>query len=220
MKKLFAVYLRLLQIGGVFCCLPCKDLPNTATNRVRWKENGRFHPNIINDDQHWTNLVTQQKFATLMQTHQKLIYKVCHLYTDRPEDVEDLFQEILLNLWRAYPKFSGQSKFSTWLYRIALNTAITQLRKAKRQQQYEVPLILEQLQVETAVKQEDQLRTLYNAIRQLNKVEKAVVFLYLEDRSYQEIGEILGISESNVGAKLTRIRHKLRTLTKEQSNES
>ncbi len=153
-----------------------------------------------------------EQFSTMIVEQQKLIYKVCHMYADLPEDVEDLFQEIVLNLWRAYPTFEGRSQVGTWLYKVALNTAISQFRTAKRRQSAETTLDLTTLPaIDNGYNAE--LHALYAAIRQLNKVEKALVILYLEDRSYREISEILGISENYVGVQLNRVKQKLRDLS-------
>ena len=134
---------------------------------------------------------------------------MCHLYADSPAEVADLFQEIVVNLWQAYPRFNGRSKISTWMYRVALNTAISQLRKTKRQPQILSVEVLDSGQVSLP---DDQSRQLYAAIKQLNKIEKAIVTLYLDGFSYAEIAETVGITENNVGVRLNRIKRKLRQL--------
>lgn len=157
-------------------------------------------------------IVDKEQFSALIVAHQKLIYKVCHMYADLPEDVEDLFQEIVLNLWRAYPSFENRSQVGTWLYRVALNTAITRLRKVKRRDGNESDIDWSTLRAENST-YDQELQTLYDAIKQLNKVEKALVVLYLEDRSYREMAEIMGISENYVGVQLNRIKKKLKQLS-------
>ncbi|MEM7334269.1 MAG: sigma-70 family RNA polymerase sigma factor [Chloroflexota bacterium] len=156
--------------------------------------------------------MNQEQFLNLIESNQKLIYKVCHLYADSPEDVDDLYQEIVLNIWRSAANFEERSAIGTWLYRIALNTAITQFRKAKRKQEREVDVELTAV-VDPTSHFNEQHQALYGAIKQLNKVEKAIVLLYLESKSYREIGEIMGISENYVGVQLNRIKKKLRHLT-------
>ena len=156
--------------------------------------------------------MNQEEFAALITEHQKLIYKVCHLYASAPQDVEDLFQEIVLNLWRALPSFSGRARITTWMYRVALNTAITQLRKSSRRRNHEIEHDLRFLASHDPIYNE-QAQALYAAIKQLGKVDRALVLLYLEDCSYREIANIIGISESNVGVKLNRIKKKLKRLT-------
>jgi len=143
-----------------------------------------------------------------------LIYKVCRMYAYTTADREDLFQEIVIQLWKAYPKFKGESKFSTWLYRVALNTAITGLRKKKDFIESREPTQLPEQISEENPGREEELGQLYKAIDQLNQVEKAIIMLYMEDRSYEEMEEILGISQGNLRVKMNRIKDKLRQLTK------
>ena len=153
-----------------------------------------------------------------MQEHQALLHKVCNLYCVSLQDKEDLFQEIVIQVWKSYPGFRGEAKFSTWLYRIALNTAISNLRKQKKRvtatQFAAFPADLPAANQDTG--QEEQLQQLYTAIGQLTEVEKALVMLYLEDKSYDEMEEILGINQNNLRVKMNRIKEKLRKLTKEE----
>ena len=127
-----------------------------------------------------------------------------------------MFQEIVIQLWKAFSKFNGQAKFSTWLYRVALNTAITGLRKQKNFiTSYEpstLPANVSEDNYNEA--EEERLQQLYAAIEQLSQVEKAIVMLYMEDRSYNEMEDILGISQGNLRVKMNRIKEKLRELTK------
>ncbi|MEM7801804.1 MAG: sigma-70 family RNA polymerase sigma factor [Chloroflexota bacterium] len=153
----------------------------------------------------------RNQFSQLIVEHQRLIYKVCHLYADIPADVEDLFQEIVLNLWRSRSSFQQRSAISTWIYRVALNTAITQFRKAKRQAEHESREEILDLASPTSETNEER-EELYAAIKKLNKIEKGLILLYLEDRSYREIAEVMGISENYVGVQLSRIRNKLKHL--------
>ncbi|TDH27080.1 sigma-70 family RNA polymerase sigma factor [Segetibacter sp. 3557_3] len=144
-----------------------------------------------------------------------LIYKVCRIYARTDTERQDLFQEIVIQLWKAFPAFKGQSKVSTWLYRVAINTAITGLRKQKDFiQSYEPSALPHQTEDEHTPDNEEQLSLLYKAIEQLNQVEKAVVMLYMEDKSYEEMEEILGITQGNLRVKMNRIKDKLRQLTK------
>ena len=145
-----------------------------------------------------------------------MLYKVCRLYCFTEVDRQDLFQEIVIQLWRSWPTFRREAKFSTWLYRIALNTAISGLR---RQHRLITPTDPEQLPTELqdiqySADKEEQLQLLYAAIDRLTEVEKALTMLYLEDRSYQEMEEILGISQNNLRVKMNRIKDKLRKITK------
>ncbi|HVW61884.1 MAG TPA: RNA polymerase sigma factor [Puia sp.] len=159
----------------------------------------------------------QEEFVGLVQEHRSLLYKVCRLYCFSEADRQDLFQEMVIQLWRSYPHFRGESKFSTWLYRIALNTAISNLRKQRRRpspvNMNEIPAPLQEMT--WPGEEEQQLRQLYAAIDKLSEIEKALVMLYLEDRSYEEMEEILGINQNNLRVKMNRIREKLRKMTKE-----
>ena len=125
-----------------------------------------------------------------------------------------MFQEITIQLWKAYPKFRGDAKFSTWMYRVGLNTAITLYRKSKRtistQDFSDVSFKISAEDYDDT--EEQQLKLLYNAVRQLNDIEKALVFLYLEDKNYNEISETLGISEVNARVKMNRVKTKLKTI--------
>lgn len=156
----------------------------------------------------------EHNFVALLEEHQNIVHKVCRLYTSHREAHNDLFQEITIQLWKAYPKFRGDAKFSTWMYRVGLNTAITLYRKSKRTiNTYELETYQFKLSAEEYDDtEEQQLILLYDAVRQLNDIEKALVFLYLEDKDYREISETLGISEVNARVKMNRIKNKLRTI--------
>ena len=156
----------------------------------------------------------EKQFEAHIKINELLIHKVCRMYAYTTADREDLFQEIVIQLWKAYPKFRGESKFSTWLYRVALNTAITGLRKKKNFIESREPAELPDGITEENQKQEEQLGQLYKAIEQLNQVEKAIVMLYMEERTYEEMEEILGISQGNLRVKMNRIKDKLRQLAK------
>ena len=159
----------------------------------------------------------EKRFEVQIREHERLIHKVCRMYAYTQSDHEDLFQDIVLQLWQAYPKFRSESKFSTWLYRVAINTAISGRRKQKDFMTTTDPadLLFDQ-RIEEAVlsEKEDRLGQLYNAIRQLNEIEKAIVMLYMEERTYAEMEEVMGISEATLRVKMNRIREKLRQLTK------
>ena len=146
--------------------------------------------------------------------NQGAIHKVCNVYANSREDREDLKQEIILQLWKSYPGFQGKSKFSTWMYRIAFNTAITNIRKSKRHPIIEALSGTEQSipAKEDIDYMDDDMNSLFKAIAKLKDVEKAIVTLYLEEKSYKEIGEIVGISEKNVSVKIVRLKDKLKKL--------
>ncbi|MFK7973174.1 MAG: RNA polymerase sigma factor [Bacteroidia bacterium] len=153
-------------------------------------------------------------FLDLITQHQGIIHKVCRTYCDAPEERRDLFQEVVLQLWRSHDKFRGESKPSTWMYRIALNTAISGFRKKSRRPQYTgLPdYVLDMPAPEGDPDYFEKRSLLYQAIGQLSEVEKAVVMLYLEEKSYDEIAEIMGITVNYVGVKLNRIKTKLKHL--------
>ena len=154
------------------------------------------------------------EFVTLVQEHQNLIHKICRLYTNSDAEHKDLFQDITIQLWKSYPKFRGDAKFSTWMYRVGINTAISLYRKSKSRIQsfsfddvsYKIP------QTETYDDTQDQqLKSIYAALNHLNDIDKAVILLYLEDKSYKEISDTIGISEVNARVKMNRIKKKLKT---------
>jgi len=159
----------------------------------------------------------QDDFIRLVDQNRGILHKVCRLYCFTETDRQDLFQEIVIQLWRSYPGFRGDAKFSTWLYRIALNTAISDLRKQRPPTTLtdpgELPTQLRDIQY--TGEKEQQLQLLYTAINRLTEVEKALTMLYLEDKSYQEMEEILGIPQNNLRVKMNRIKDKLRKMTKE-----
>ena len=161
------------------------------------------------------NKELEKQFEKLIKDHELLILKVCAVYASHGADRQDLFQEIVIQLWKAYPKFKGESKLSTWLYRVAINTAISGLRKVKNFIQSYEPGTLPGHLVNTDdnKEKEEYFKQLYHAINQLNQIEKAIVMLYLEDKSYEEMKDILGINEGNLRVKMNRIKEKLRELT-------
>ena len=153
----------------------------------------------------------EQAFLSMLEEHQNIIHKVCHIYRDRKEDQEDLFQDIVLQLWKAYPDFRNESKVSTWMYRIALNTAIAVFRKNRISLDFK-ETIPERLHPTDSAPVSDNQDRMFRALRTLNRAEKAVITLYLEDFSYQEIAEITGISENYVGVRINRIKKKLKNI--------
>jgi len=158
----------------------------------------------------------ERQFEKNIKEHELLLHKVCRMYAYTEADRQDLFQEMVIQLWKAYPRFKGDAKLSTWMYRVAINTAITGLRKKKDFiTSYEPDCFPEHISNDNAAAAaEEQLQQLYTAIEQLNEIEKAIVMLYMEDRSYTEMEDILGISQGNLRVKMNRIKEKLRQLTK------
>ena len=158
----------------------------------------------------------EKEFEKHISENEMLIYKVCSIYAYTDADRQDLFQEIVIQLWNSFQKFKGDAKFSTWLYRVAINTAITGLRKQKDIiTSYEPAALPANIKDDsTGMEEEERLQYLHAAIEKLNQFEKAIVMLYMEDRSYEEMEDILGLSQGNLRVKMNRIKQKLRDLTK------
>ena len=145
-----------------------------------------------------------------------MIYKVCYLYTTPTAILNDLYQDVVLNLWKAFPKFRRECKISTWIYRIALNTCISFIRKEKNVPEF-VTLNREgDWMTEENDPLQEMLRQLYRMINQLGQLDKSIILLYLEDKSYDEISEITGLTVTNVATKLSRIKDKLKKMKKEE----
>lgn len=153
----------------------------------------------------------EMQFLALISSNQGVIYKIANLYRDTRDEREDLFQEIVFQLWRAYPSFRGDAKASTWIYRIALNTAIAIYRKNKPAIQY-TPILPDLPAEEPNPEYDLRKERLFSALRLLDDSEKAIITLYLDDFSYKQIAEITGISENYVGVKLNRIKSKIQKL--------
>lgn len=159
----------------------------------------------------------QARFAALIDQHRGIVLKVAHGYCRDPEDRRDLLQDISVQAWRAFPAFDpALSRFSTWLYRIALNVAISQVRRSQLRQQHHASLDDEAMVSlpDPAAREPDEtdagIRALYTVIDRLDPLNRALMLLYLDERSHREIAEILGISESNVATKLHRLRQRIR----------
>ena len=154
----------------------------------------------------------QKEFLDHIEKHKGVIFKISKMYMDNFDDQKDLFQEITFQVWKAYPSFEGKSQFSTWLYRVALNTAIIFLKSEKKWtfiQNEEV----ENFKIATDDyddEEEKKLAKMYKAIQQLNEIDKALIFYYLQDFSGKEIAENMGITEVNARVKLNRAKEKLK----------
>src|SRR5690606_33269963 len=156
----------------------------------------------------------EQEFVSLLEENQNILHKICKLYTADLASHQDLFQEMVIQLWKSYPKFRGDAKFSTWAYRVSLNTAIS-LYRGKRTKITLVDWDQSFANIryeEYNSDEEEQLKHLYDAVRQLNDIDKALVYMYLEDKDYAEISETLGISEVNARVKMNRIKSKLKVM--------
>ena len=154
----------------------------------------------------------EEAFVQLIKQHQALIFKVSALYTDLKQDQNDLYQDIVYQLWKSFDSFRSESKVSTWMYRVALNTAIGQLNKRKRRPN-EVSLEIVNLSKgeEYDTLQEERIRLLHQQIQKLNIIERGIILLVLEGKKHEEIAEITGFTTTNVGTRISRIKEKLKT---------
>lgn len=152
----------------------------------------------------------QKQFIEIVRQNEAIIYKVVSFYADIDQSRGDLYQEVVLNLWKAYPSFRSESKISTWMYRIALNTCITYFRRYKKQPEF----VLFDVDIQDAEETtDDKIKELYRLINKLGKLEKALILLYLEEKSYKEIAEITGLTQTNVATKISRIKDKLKKMS-------
>lgn len=149
-----------------------------------------------------------KQFILLLEVNKGILYKVARTYATEEEEIKDLIQEISIQVWKAFPKFNSQYKFSTWLYRIALNVAISNLRKESKRTSNREPISERFVQIEAPAddSQQEQISQLYQVIGELKSFDRALMLLYLEEKPYLEIADILGISESNVATKLSRLK--------------
>ena len=153
----------------------------------------------------------ESKFQDLLESNHKVVAKVCRIYTDKHEDFEDYYQECVVQLWRSFESFRGASKVSTWVYRVCLNVCLTQLRSKKRliiTPQEHLP----DIKIETDFVLEERMEMLYKAIKLLRESDRAIILLYLEDKSYKDMADILGITVTNVGAKVNRVKNQLKSI--------
>jgi len=158
-------------------------------------------------------LADKEKFVTIIKENKRLLYKIINCYCKDPDDRKDLEQEILIQIWKSLYTYNATAKLSTWLYRIALNVAISHYRKDVKRKVSTSGLdesILQIADQETGKEQDDKIEILYELIAKLNNLNKALIILHLDGNSYRDIAEVLGISESNVGTKISRIKQILK----------
>ena len=153
----------------------------------------------------------KEQFIEIIQKNSAIIHKAASLYTLNPEDREDLIQEIIYQLWKSFDSFKHNSSITTWIYRVAMNVSIYYLKQSKRNP-ITIPLNKDMLNITASVSEEhqDKWKVIHQQINTLNLLEKGIIMLYLEGKSYSEIAEIIGLSETNVGTKLNRIKTKLK----------
>ena len=154
----------------------------------------------------------EKAFIELIKENERLIYKVCSIYVSDEFPIADLYQEVIYNLWKSFPKFRNECSLSTWMYRIALNTCITGMRKELRRPRQISILDLKENLIEPE-SMEGNIREMYKLIYRLKTLERAIILLYLEEKSYREIADITGLTLNNVAIKLKRIKEKLKKMS-------
>ena len=155
----------------------------------------------------------EKPFIALVTEYQRVIYKVCYMYATDEYTLEELYQETVINLWKAFPQFKEHCKVSTWVYRIAMNTCISYFRKSSvRPTTIPITFHMETTLADDSA-QSGYLRELYRMISQLGKLDRALILLWLEDKSYQEIADVLDITKANVAVKINRIKEKLKKMS-------
>lgn len=159
--------------------------------------------------------MNEQEFANIVREHKSTIYTVCYMFSKNQDEVDDLFQEVLLNLWRGIGHFKGESKLATWIYRISLNTCISADRKKKK---HATETLSQQADIYAATDEAEtrQIQMLHKRVHRLRPFDRAIVLLWLEGLPYDEIGAITGISAKNVSMRLVRIREELKQMTDEE----
>lgn len=153
----------------------------------------------------------EQEFTNLVREHKSTIYTVCYMFSKDSDEVADLFQEILIRIWSGFDKFRGECSVRTWIWRISFNTCVTYEKKKSRMGST-IPLSLNINLFDDTDEDVKQIKMLQKRIRQLGPFDRAIVLLWLEEMSYAEIGEIVGISEKNVSVRLVRIREQLKKM--------
>lgn len=163
----------------------------------------------------------EKEFLHIIKENQGIIHKVCNIYCNDQDDRDDLFQEIVAQLWKSFSSFREESKFSTWMYRVALNTAITSFKKTKRRPDQN-RLTVENLQLKDEsynTETEDEIKNLHRAVAQLTGIEKSIILLFLEDKKYEDIAEITGITQNYVRVKMNRIKKKLKKFMETEEDQ-
>lgn len=164
--------------------------------------------------------MSQNFYQTSILPFAAIIIKICRAYTNSQEDFEDYYQEVCLQIWRSKDNFHQQCNWSTWVYRITLNVCLTLLKKKKRNgQTYFTSDVLPDISTtENSAFEDESLNQLYVAIRCLSEVDRAVILLYLDEKSYQEIADILNTNANNIGVRVNRIRERLKKILDEKFN--
>jgi RNA polymerase sigma-70 factor, ECF subfamily len=158
--------------------------------------------------------VSNEFYTTSILPYSGIIIKICRAYSNSQEDFEDYYQEVCLQIWRSRKNFNGNSEWSTWIYRLSLNVCLTLLKKdKKRNEQYFISDALPaNLIQDNQVFLDEDLQQLYNGIKQLSEIDRAIILLYLEERPYIEIAKIIGTNTNNIGVKIKRIKERLKII--------
>lgn len=146
----------------------------------------------------------------MLLRNKRIIYKVCFMYAENNDDINDLYQDVVLNIWKAYHSFQGRSNISTWIYRVALNTCITSFRKKK---DYSYVPLRQDIDILDDCEHDEALKQMYRLIHRLDNVDKMYIMLWLDEKSYDEIAEIVGVSRNNVAIRIHRIKEKLKSMS-------
>jgi RNA polymerase sigma-70 factor (ECF subfamily) len=164
--------------------------------------------------------VSKDFYQTSILPFAGIIIKICRAYTNSQENFEDYYQEVCLQIWRSKDNFREQCQWSTWVYRISLNVCLTLLKKNKSHEQkyFTSDVLPDVIIAENKAFEDESLNQLYNAIRQLSEVDRALILLYLEEKSYQEIADILGTNANNIGVRVNRIKERLKKILDEKFN--
>jgi RNA polymerase sigma-70 factor (ECF subfamily) len=157
--------------------------------------------------------VSSDFYTTQILPYAAIIIKICRAYTDTQEDFEDYYQEVCLQIWLSKDNFKEQSAWSTWIYRLTLNVCLTFLKKKKNNKQNNTSdLLPDEVMIDRKTFSEESLNQLYNAIRKLSEIDRGVILLYLEEKSYKEIADIIGTNTNNIGVRITRIKERLKKI--------
>ena len=151
-------------------------------------------------------------YLSFIMPYSPIIVKICRAYTDTQEDFEDHYQEVCLQIWRSRDKFHEKSKWSTWIYSLTLNVCLTLLKKSNNDKKKHLDYLPTEYETESKVFADEDLNLLYSAIKQLSESDRAIILLYLEEKTYQEIADIIGSNPNNIGVKIKRIKDKLKKL--------
>jgi RNA polymerase sigma-70 factor (ECF subfamily) len=149
----------------------------------------------------------EQEFVSIVERNKQLIYKVCYMYADDSLELNDLYQEVVINLWKGFDNFRGDSSISSWIYRVGLNTCISYYRKSSSKPK--TISLVDNIEIYEDTVKTAQIKEMYSLIGKLNKIERALILLWLDEKTYDEIAEIMGLNRNTVASRLKRIREKI-----------